>query len=124
VLHLSGVTEALRLESVPHDAAFPHGPPRPRIAFPLWSRRELVGFVLYSTHENGAMLDPDEIELLERIAGASVVAFERVAAMSLQDRFASLTAEFESMKAQRDEFLAILASGAQPAPRAIGSEAG
>ena len=39
-------------------------------------------------------------------------------------RFVSLRAEFESMKAQRDEFLAILASGAQPVPRAIGTEAG
>jgi hypothetical protein len=123
VLHLSGVTEALRLESVPHDAAFPHGPARPRIAFPMWSRRELVGFVLYSTHLNGAMLDPDEVELIERIAAASVVALERVAAISLHDRFVSLKADFESIKAQRDEFLAILAGGAQPAPRAIGSEA-
>jgi hypothetical protein len=61
--------------------------------------------------------------LIEQIAMASVVAIERVAALSLQDRFASLRAEFESMKAQRDEFLAILASGAQPAPRAIGTEA-
>lgn len=124
VLHLAGCTDALRLDSVPHDAAFPHGPARPRIAFPMWSRRELTGFVLYSTHLNGAMLDPDEVALIEQIATASVIAIERVAALSLQDRFVSLRAEFESMKAQRDEFLAILASGAQPVPRAIGTEAG
>lgn len=124
VLHLGGCTDALRLDSVPHDAAFPHGPARPRIAFPMWSRRELVGFVLYSTHQNGAMLDPDEVALIEGIANASVIALERVAAMSLQDRFASMRSELESIKAQRDEFLAILASGAQPVPRAIGTEAG
>jgi hypothetical protein len=123
ILHLGGVTEALRLESVPHDAPFPHGAARPRIAFPMWSRRELVGFVLYSTHQNGAMLDPDEVELIERIASASVVALERVAAMSLQDRYAALRAEFESLKAQRDEFLSMLAGGVQPvAQRAIASE--
>ena len=121
VLHLSGVTEALRLESVPHDAAFPHGLPRPRIAFPLWSRRELMGFMLYSSHYNGAMLDPDEVELIERLAAAATVALERVAAMSLQERFASLEAEFESVKAQRDEFLGMLA-GARSVTRAIASE--
>ena len=123
ILHLGGVTEALRLESVPHDAAFPHGAARPRIAFPMWSRRELVGFVLYSTHQNGAMLDPDEVALIEHIATASVTALERVAAMSLQDRYASLRTEFESLKAQRDEFLSMLAGGAQPVvQRAIASE--
>jgi hypothetical protein len=122
ILHLGGVTEALRLESVPHDAAFPHGAARPRIAFPMWSRRELVGFVLYSTHQNGAMLDPDEVELIERIAAASVTALERVAAMSLQDRYATLRTEFESLKAQRDEFLSML-TGAQPVvQRAIASD--
>jgi hypothetical protein len=112
VLHLSGANEGLRLESVPHDAAFPHGAPRPRIAFPMWSRRELIAFAVYSTHRNGALLDPDEVELIERIAAAATVALERVAAISLHDRFATLAADFESIKAQRDEFLAILSRNA------------
>jgi hypothetical protein len=121
VLHLSGVDAALRLEGVPHDAAFPHGLPRPRIAFPLWSRRELIAFALYSTHQSGAMLDPDEVALIERIATAGTIALERVAAASLHERYAALKADYESIKAQRDEFLALL-GGAQPAPRAIASD--
>jgi hypothetical protein len=121
VLHLSGVDAALRLEGVPHDAAFPHGLPRPRIAFPLWSRRELIAFALYSTHHSGAMLDPDEVALIERIATAATIALERVAAASLHERYAALKADYESIKAQRDEFLAIL-GGTHIPPRAIASD--
>jgi hypothetical protein len=121
VLHLSGTNEALPLETVPHDAAFPHGAPRPRIAFPLWSRRELIAFAVYSVHKNGAMLDPDEVESIERIAIAATFALERVAATSMHDRFATLQAEFESVKAQRDEFLGLLVSTPRSG-RAIASE--
>jgi hypothetical protein len=121
VLHLFGASEALRLETVPHDAAFPHGSPRPRIAFPMWSRRELIAFALYSTHTNGAMLDPDEVELVERIVAAATVAIERVAAISLHERFTALKAEFDAMKAQRDEFLTIIATP-QGMQRAIASD--
>ena len=35
------------------------------VAYPVYARRHLRGFVLYSAHDNGTDLDPDEIALLD-----------------------------------------------------------
>ena len=97
VVHLIGGDERpVRMEDVPHPAGMPHGAPRPRTAFPLWSRRELVGFALYSAHRNGSTLDPEEVEEIERITLAATAAFDRAAAVELrrtQDELAAARAE-------------------------------
>lgn len=101
VLHLLGAGEGpLRMEGIPHSAAFPHGPSRPRIAFPLWSRREMIGIALYSAHVNGATLDPEEVEEIERITTAATAAFDRVAAAALrrtQDELLRLRAAYDEL---------------------------
>lgn len=85
IVHLIGGDERpVRMEDVPHPAGMPHGAPRPRTAFPLWSRRELVGVALYSAHRNGATLDPEEVDEIERITSAATAAFDRVAAAELR----------------------------------------
>jgi hypothetical protein len=129
LVHLAGVRDGLSLDSVPHDAAFPHGAPRPRIAFPLWGRQELAGFVLYSSHRSGATLDPDEMESIERIATAASLALERVATITLQkalagvhDQFTALKADFDAVRSRQDELLAMLMGTPIGPARAIGSE--
>lgn len=55
VLQLSADRSPLALADVPSGAAF---------VLPLEARRELVGFVVYSIHEDGVAIEPDERELL------------------------------------------------------------
>ncbi len=85
VLHLLGNDDVpVRMDDIPHAGDLPHGAPRPRIALPLWSRRELVGFAFFSAHRSGATLDPEEVESIERITSAATAAFDRVAAAQLR----------------------------------------
>jgi hypothetical protein len=84
LVHLAGVTDGVRLDGIPHDAPFPHGHPRPRLAFPLWSRGKLIGVALFSAHKSGAVLDPEETEAVERLIVAAVTAFDRVDAEALR----------------------------------------
>jgi hypothetical protein len=72
------------IDQVPHPDGLPHGAPRPRHAFPMWSRGELVGIAFYSAHRSGALLDPQEVTAIERIADAATAAFDRVAAAALR----------------------------------------
>lgn len=122
VLHLAGVHEALRLEKIPHDAAFLHGTHRPRIAFPLWGQLELVAFALYSSHRNGATLDPDEVEAIERLAAAASVAFERVSTLTLRQTLAALKSDFDAVRSKQDELLEALLGARNDSIRALPSE--
>ena len=101
ITHVIGAGETpLRIDDVPHPPGFPHGPLRPRLLFPLWSRRELIGFAVYGTHLNGAQLDPEEIEEIERVTTAASAAYDRVAAATLrqtQDELAALRAAYASL---------------------------
>jgi hypothetical protein len=101
LVHLAGVTDSLRLDGVPHDATFPHGHPRPRIAFPLWSRGKLIGIALFSAHRNGAALDPEEVDSIERLVNAAVAAFDRVDAEALRRALD----EVEALRIERDQLL-------------------
>jgi hypothetical protein len=102
VRHLMGAGEdAQSTDNLPSSHAFPHGAARPRTVVPLWSGRELRGFALYSAHRNGATLDPEETEMLERIAVAANAATGRIAAAELQsalDELATLRAENERLR--------------------------
>jgi len=100
-VHLAGVTDWVRLDGIPHDAHFPHGHARPRIAFPLWSRGKLIGLALFSAHRNGAALDPEEIEAVERLVLTAVAAFDRVDAEALR----SALEEFHALRQEREYLL-------------------
>jgi hypothetical protein len=101
LIHLAGVNDWMRLDGIPHDAPFPHGHPRPRIAFPLWSRGKLVGVALFSGHRNGAALDPEEIDAIERLIVAAIAAFDRVDAEALR----SALEEVQALRLEREQLL-------------------
>jgi hypothetical protein len=101
ILHLSGVSDWVRLDGIPHDAAFPHGHARPRIAFPMWSRGRLIGVTLFSGHKNGGALDPEEIDAVERLVAAGVSAFDRVDAEALR----SALEEVHALREEREQLL-------------------
>lgn len=48
------------------------------LAMPLLVRHQLIGYVLYCHHENGAAIDPTEREILERITSRAAVAYDHV----------------------------------------------
>lgn len=96
LLHIGGVHEALRLDGILLPAMFPRGRGRPQIAFPLWSRRELVGFTVYSAHRNGSILDPQEADAIERVGTAATAAFDLVDALALR----KLTEELAAVRAE------------------------
>jgi hypothetical protein len=106
IMHMLGGDEApVSMDDVPHASGLPHGAPRPRIAVPLWSRHELVGIAFYSAHRNGTLLDPEEIDSIERVASAATAAFDRVAAAQLRAVLAELAdsqAENARLVAQLD----------------------
>jgi hypothetical protein len=99
---LGGDGTPVVMDQVPHPDDLPHGAPRPRHAFPMWSRGELVGIAFYSAHRSGAVLDPQEVSAIERIADAATAAFDRVAAAALrrtQEELAAAHAEIARLTA-------------------------
>ncbi|MDE2480995.1 MAG: hypothetical protein KGN02_02250 [bacterium] len=61
------------------------------VAVPVTVRHELVSFTLYGAHENGAQLDPEEIELLEDLAREAARAYDHIEAVRARERYAALT---------------------------------
>ena len=64
--------EALRWE--PDE--LPPPPAEPVIALGIVRRGTLAAIVLYGRHANGTELEPDELQLLRRLADAAAVAYE------------------------------------------------
>ncbi len=62
------------------------------LAMPVTVRHELVSFVLYGAHRNGAQLDPEEIESLEELAREASRAYDHIEAVRVRERYATLTA--------------------------------
>lgn len=58
------------------------------IAVPVVVRHELVSFTLYGAHQNGAQLDPDEIELLSELAKEAARAYDHIEAVRVRERYA------------------------------------
>jgi hypothetical protein len=57
-------------------AGLPAGTAVPRHAYPLVVRAELIGFALYSDHEDGTALDPDEIGMLDKLVKSAADAYD------------------------------------------------
>jgi hypothetical protein len=64
------------------------------LAVPVMVRHDLVSFTLYGAHRNGAQLDPEEVELLEDLAGEASRAYDHVEAVRIRERYALATAAF------------------------------
>jgi hypothetical protein len=62
------------------------------LAVPVTVRHELVSFTLYGAHDNGAQLDPDEVELLEELGREAARAYDHVEAERARERYTQLVA--------------------------------
>lgn len=70
----------------------PLGDERPMIAIPMVSHHDLLGFVLYGNHREGAFPDPEEIALLAKLCAAAERAYGDVEARQWRDRATILMA--------------------------------
>jgi GAF domain-containing protein len=82
---------------VPEDAALPV------LAIPIVNQHVLVAVVLYGSHTNHTLLDPDEIELLHQLAKAAAVSHQQVRIAMLQREVAALTSENTVEKARNEQ---------------------
>ncbi|MBC5804950.1 MAG: GAF domain-containing protein [Candidatus Eremiobacter antarcticus] len=75
------------------------------IAMPLVVRRQLVGFVLYGAHRNGADLDPEEVKSLCDLAVAAAAAYDHLRAEALTDEVQALKTQLAAMQAAQPVLL-------------------
>jgi GAF domain-containing protein len=73
----------------------PEGSARPVLAVPMVSQHALSAVVLYGSHGNGTLPDPDEVELLAALARAAATSHQQV-------RIATLTREKEAAEHQAE----------------------
>ena len=62
------------------------------LAVPVNVRHEVVAFVLYGAHANGAQIDPDEVSLLEQLAREAARAYDHVEAIRVRELLVRFTA--------------------------------
>ena len=74
----------------------PEGSAHPVLAIPIVSQHALNAIVLYGSHVNGTLPDPDEVELLEALATAAATSHQQV-------RIATLMRERETQQRQIDQ---------------------
>jgi hypothetical protein len=84
-------------------ATFPAGPAAPVIAFPLPSRGELAGVIIYGEIRSGRPFDAAEIALLERLARAAGLALDVLGAELLRHENAVQAATIEQLRRELDE---------------------
>ena len=89
-----------RRDLLPDD--IPQGAALPVLAMPVESQRVLRAIVLYGSHHNSTLPDPDEVALLHRIAKAAEASHQQV-------RIATLTREAEEKQARIGQLEASLA---------------
>ncbi|MGZ3529480.1 MAG: hypothetical protein ACXVAO_17575 [Vulcanimicrobiaceae bacterium] len=62
------------------------------LAIPVMVRHQLVSFVLYGAHRNGAQIDPDEVGLLKEIGREAARAYDHVEAVRTRELLRRLEA--------------------------------
>jgi hypothetical protein len=108
ILHVTGSAEALALDTLPHDVAFPTGQVRPRTVIPIPGTNGVAAVALFSAHQSGATLDPDETAAIERIATAASIAFERSRERPADRTLSELRATIESINQRLSALTALL----------------
>lgn len=68
----------------------PHGHARPALAIPIVAQHQLIGFALYGKRDDGALPDPEEISLLNRLCSAAGGAYGAVEARQWRERVTEL----------------------------------
>jgi hypothetical protein len=100
VRYLQAEHEALKLDD-PHllPASIPDGAARPVLAIPVVTQHDLTALVLYGSHGNHTLLDPDEVELLQALAKAAATAHQHVRIAALERRNDQLEASAAELRA-------------------------
>ncbi len=85
VVYASAELAPIRISDVPMRDRTLVGADRPVLAMPLLLRRQLVGFVLYGAHRNGADLDSDEERALSPLVDNAMVTYDHLEAQALRE---------------------------------------
>jgi hypothetical protein len=92
-------------------AGLPEGASPPVLAIPIVNQHALSAVVLYGSHANHTLVDPDEVELLQALTKAAAAAHQQV-------RITMLTREAETQRIRNEQLEASLRVFAQE--RAVG----
>jgi hypothetical protein len=89
-------------------AGVPDGAALPVLAIPIVNQHVLAAVVLYGSHANHTLLDPDEIDLLHALAKAAATSHSQVRIAMLQREVAGLSRETEAQQKMLERFEAKL----------------
>jgi hypothetical protein len=105
VRYLQAEHAALRLEDEQQwlPPAMPEGVGHPVLAIPVVSQHVLNAVVLYGSHVNGTLPDPDEVALLEALAKAAATSHQQVRIATLTREKAAAERESELQRARNAE---------------------
>lgn len=118
VRYLQAEHETLKLDDPDLlPAGVPDGAALPVLAIPLVNQHQVTAVVLYGSHVNSTLLDPDEVKLLEALAKAAATSHQQV-------RIAMLTRENEAQKARNDQLESSTAELRALVHESIGSPSG
>jgi GAF domain-containing protein len=87
-------------------AGLPEGAALPVLAIPIVNQHALSAVVLYGSHANHTLVDPDEVELLQALTKAAAAAHQQV-------RITTLTREAETQRTRNEQLEASLRVFAQ-----------
>lgn len=79
----------------------PGAPGEPTHALGLVRLGTLVGIALYGRHQNGTELDPEEVQLLQRLADAASLAYDAADAALTRAELVALRREIAELRASR-----------------------
>ncbi len=101
IAHLSSRDEPVSLDDIrnPTDAHYPTGDASPILAVPISARARLIGFALYGAHRSGEALNPDERQMLHRLATAAAAAYDHLEADELRREVERLRAAPDGVSA-------------------------
>ena len=107
VRYLQAEHAPLRLDD-PHllPAGVPEGAALPMLAIPIVNQHALSAVVLYGSHANHTLVDPDEVELLQALTKAAAAAHQQV-------RITTLTRKAETQRVRNERLEASLRALAQ-----------
>ncbi len=100
VRYLQAEHEPLRLDDPQLlPAGVPEGAALPVLAIPIVNQHALAAVVLYGSHVNHTLLDPDEIELLHQLAKAAATSHQQVRIGTLSRRNEQLETTVTELRA-------------------------
>jgi hypothetical protein len=104
VRFLQAEHQALPLEDEQQRLPFgvPEGVAHPVLAIPIVAQHSLNAVVLYGSHVNGTLPDPDEVVLLEALAKAAATSYQQVRIATLMRENTALTIEKSALALEKE----------------------